>query len=209
MKLLSNSFTDGQAIPGEFAFCRPDSVSHICLADNVSPHMVWSDVPEATRSFVLLCHDPDAPSRPDAVNKEGCSVPADLPRMDFYHWILVDIPVTVTELATGADSNRITPRGKDQTPGPHGARRGSNSYTDWFAGDPAMAGNYFGYDGPCPPWNDSLPHHYHFSVYALDIGVCPIVGAFQGKDVLAAIEGHVLAQASITGLYSLNPDVPV
>ena len=209
MKLTSNSFSDGQAIPVEFAFCRQNAASHASLAANVSPHLAWSDVPEDTRSFVLLCLDPDVPSRPDDVNQEGRTVPADLPRVDFYHWVLVDIPVTVTEMETGVDSRGVTPHGKVQSPGPRGARRGINSYTGWFAGDPDMGGNYFGYDGPCPPWNDSIPHHYHFTVYALDIGICPTVGAFEGPDVLAAIEGHVLAQASITGLYSMNPDVPV
>ena len=49
----------------------------------------------------------------------------------------------------------VTARGK---PGPHAprdARQGVNDYTGWFAGDKDMAGNYFGYDGPCPPWNDA------------------------------------------------------
>ena len=70
-----------------------------------------------------------------------------------------------------------------------------------------MAGNYFGYDGPCPPWNDSIPHHYVFTLYALDIDRCPVSGIFKGPDVLAVIKGHVLAQAALTGVYSLNPQV--
>jgi Raf kinase inhibitor-like YbhB/YbcL family protein len=209
MKLTSNSFLDGQAIPAEFAFCRPEAQNHASLSDNISPHLSWSDMPEGTRSLVLICYDPDVPSKPDDVNQEGRTVPADLPRVDFYHWVLVDIPGTVTELEAGADSAGVTPRGKDQTPGPHGARRGINSYTNWFTGDPDMGGDYFGYDGPCPPWNDSIPHHYVFTVYALDLETCPVVGAFEGPDVLKAIEGRVLDKASITGVYSLNPDVPV
>lgn len=209
MKLTSNSFADGQAIPIEFAFCQPEPEIHASLSDNISPHLVWSDAPEGTRSFVLICHDPDVPSKPDDVNQEGRSVPAGRPRVDFHHWVLVDIPAAVTELEEGADSDGVTPQGKNQTPGPHGARRGINGYTGWFAGDPDMGGDYFGYDGPCPPWNDSIPHHYVFTLYALDIEICPAVGAFEGPDVLNAIEGHVLDRARITGLYSLNPDVPV
>ena len=68
-----------------------------------------------------------------------------------------------------------------------------------------MAGDYFGYDGPCPPWNDSIVHHYVFTLYALDVPRCPVEGNFTGPQVLRAIEGHVLDRASITGTYSLNP----
>jgi hypothetical protein len=68
-----------------------------------------------------------------------------------------------------------------------------------------MAGRYFGYDGPCPPWNDSIAHRYIFTLYALDSERCPVDGDFDGRDVQAAIRGHVLAEASITGIYSLNP----
>lgn len=209
MKLISNSFADGKAIPIEYAFCRPDTETHASLSSNISPQLSWSDVPEGTKSFVLICHDPDVPSKPDDVNQEGRTVPADLARIDFYHWVLVDIPASVTGLEAGADSGGVTPKGKDKTHRPYGARRGVNGYTGWFAGDPDMGGDYFGYDGPCPPWNDSIPHHYVFTLYALDMETCPAAGLFGGPEVLQAIEGHVLDKASITGLYSLNPDVPV
>ena len=89
----------------------------------------------------------------------------------------------------------FTPRGKPGPQAPHGARQGLNDYTGWFAGNPEMAGNYFGYDGPFPPWNDSLVHHYVFTLYALDVAKCGVSGIFKGTDVLAAIKGHVLAQA--------------
>ncbi len=209
MQLISSSISDGQAISEEFAFCRPDPETHATLSDNKSPHLAWSGAPENTKSYVLICCDPDVPSKPDDVNQEGRTVPADLPRVDFYHWVLIDIPATVTELEVGADSEGVTPKGKEQTPALQGAIRGVNSYTGWFAGDADMGGNYFGYDGPCPPWNDSIPHHYVFTIYALDIASCPVSGPFDGSDVLEEIEGHVLDQASITGLYSLNPDVTV
>jgi len=209
MQLTSNSFADGQPIPVRFAFCRPDPETHATLSDNISPHLAWSGAPEETKSFVLLCCDPDVPSKPDDVNQEGRTVPDDLPRVDFYHWVLIDIPATVTELQEGADSDGVTPKGKGQTPGLQGAKRGVNGYTGWFAGDPDMGGDYFGYDGPCPPWNDSILHHYLFAIYALDIETCTMEGAFDGAAVLKAIEGHVLAQDSMTGLYSLDPDIDV
>jgi phosphatidylethanolamine-binding protein (PEBP) family uncharacterized protein len=70
-----------------------------------------------------------------------------------------------------------------------------------------MAGDYYGYDGPCPPWNDEIPHRYVFTLFALDVEKLPLAGRFGGKEARAAIQGHVLAQASITGRYSLNPSV--
>ena len=80
-----------------------------------------------------------------------------------------------------------------------------NNYTQWFEGDTDMAGDYFGYDGPCPPWNDEIIHHYHFTLYALDLDRCPVEGKFAGPDVLEAIEGHVLGKASLVGTYAIYP----
>jgi Raf kinase inhibitor-like YbhB/YbcL family protein len=204
MHLSSSNITDGQAIPGDFAFCVPDPDSHATFAPNRSPALTWSEVPDGIRTFVITCHDPDVPTKPDDVNQEGREVPPDLPRTDFYHWVLVDLPARVTSIVDGEFSHGVTERGKDQR-GPYGARPGVNNYTDWFSGDPNMEGTYHGYDGPCPPWNDSLIHHYVFTVYATDLERCPVDGGFGGPDVLAAIEGHVLAKASLTGTYTLNP----
>ena len=68
-----------------------------------------------------------------------------------------------------------------------------------------MDGKYFGYDGPCPPWNDSIIHHYVFTLYALDIYRTPLDGAFTGQDVRKSIKKHVLAETSIVGTYTQNP----
>ena len=65
----------------------------------------------------------------------------------------------------------------------------------------------YGYDGPCPPWNDSIIHHYHFTVYALDVERLDVKGDPTGENVKAALKGHVLAEAKVTGTYSLNPRV--
>ena len=70
-----------------------------------------------------------------------------------------------------------------------------------------MCGDYFGYDGPCPPWNDEIPHRYVFTLYALDIAHCLVEGKFTGQQVREAIKGHILAKAGITGIYTLNPSV--
>ncbi|ASU40648.1 phospholipid-binding protein [Herbaspirillum sp. meg3] len=209
MKLWSDSFQDGAAIPGEFAFAVPDAKSHIALSSNKNPHLAWSDVPAGTKSLVLVVHDPDVPSRGDDVNQEGKTVPADLPRVDFFHWSLVDIPASVSELTAGQFSSAVTTRGKagPAIPGDplSGARHGLNDYTSWFAGDGDMSGDYFGYDGPCPPWNDAIVHRYVFTLYALDQEQLTVTGKFTGTDVHNALQGHVLAQASVTGTYTLNP----
>jgi len=207
MKLTSPSFGDNQTIPTEHAFCAPDPASHVTMSENRNPAFAWSDIHAGARSLVLICHDPDVPSKPDDVNQEGREIPADLPRLDFYHWVLVDLPPTVTSIADGEYSNAVTARGKAGPDGPGGTRQGLNNYTDWFAGDADMEGKYHGYDGPCPPWNDSIVHHYIFTLYALDIERCPLEGEFGGVEVRNAIGPHILAQASITGTYSLNPGV--
>ncbi len=213
MKLWSDSFADGASMPEQYAFCaidRDDSgnvrSNHIRMAANHNPHFAWSDAPAGTQSFALICHDPDVPSRGDDVNQEGKLIPADLQRVDFFHWCLVDMPPNMVCVTPGAFSSGITAGGK---PGPECLvfmRHAINDYTGWFASDAAMAGDYFGYDGPCPPWNDSIVHHYIFTLYALDIAQLPLEGKFDGRAVREALAGHVLAQASMTGIYSLNPD---
>jgi len=205
MKLSSQSFADQGVIPDAYAYAKPDAEAHVVLSDNRNPHLAWSDAPAGTQSFVVVVHDPDAPSQPDDVNQEDREVPASLPRATFYHWVLVDVASTVTEIAEGAYSSGVTPRGKAGPLAADGTRQGINDYTSWFANDHDMRGEYFGYDGPCPPWNDAIAHRYVFTVYALDIAELPLQGRFTGADVLAAMQGHVLDQAAITGTYTLNP----
>ena len=72
-----------------------------------------------------------------------------------------------------------------------------------------MAGDYFGYDGPCPPWNDEIAHRYVFTLFALDVETCPVRRKFTAADVVKAMKGHILGTAQITGRYSLNPAVKV
>lgn len=209
MKLASSSFAEGAAIPTEFAFCAPDAKTHATLSSNRNPHLAWSDPPAGVKSFAIVCHDPDVPSKGDDVNQEGRVVPASLARVDFFHWVLVDLAPTKSGVTPGEFSSSVVARGKPGPQAPHAARQGINDYTKWFAGDKDMAGDYYGYDGPCPPWNDERPHRYVFTVYALDVARLPIEGSFGGDDVRKAVRGHVLAEAALTGRYSLNPAVRV
>ena len=205
MQLRSDNFESGRPIPAEFAFGR--QASPFALSDNLSPHLAWRNAPSVTRSFVLTCIDYDVPSRGDDVNKEGRTVPADLPRVEFVRWLMANIPAECGELGAGACSDGITPRGKREPVGPPGSVQGVNDYTGWFAGDADMGGEYLGYDGPCPPWNDALLHHYHFKVYALDVAALPLVAGFALAELRVAMVGHVLAEAELIGTYSLNSAV--
>jgi len=201
---------NGEHMPEEFAFGKmaPADEGHIALSRNRNPGVRWSAGPPATRSYAIICHDPDVPSKPDNVNKEGVTVPADLPRVDFFHWVLVDIPADRLEILAGEDSNRVTAGGKPPGKTEFGVR-GVNNFTDWFASDPDMKGDYAGYDGPCPPWNDEIIHHYVFTVYALDVPSLGFAGNFGGPEALNAMEGHVLAKGDWVGLYTTNPSVSV
>ena len=209
MKLNSSSFDDNGVIPAEYAFCAPDPKSHVTLSKNLNPHLAWSEVPVGTRSFAIVCHDPDVPSKGDDVNKEGRTVPRSLARIDFFHWVAANLPASTVGVNVGEFSSSVAPRGKPGPKGPHGCVQGINDYTGWFAGDKDMAGDYYGYDGPCPPWNDEIPHRYVFTVYALDVERLALPARFGGKEVREAVKGHVLAQAAITGRYALNPAVKI
>lgn len=204
MKLTSETFADLGTIPLRCAFAEPDLANHVRLSANRNPHLAWSEVPAGTHSLALICHDPDVPAAADDVNQEGRTIPASLRRVDFFHWVLVDLNPFGGPILEGEFSAAVTPRGKAGPQAARGARQGLNDYTKWFAGDKAMVGDYFGYDGPCPPWNDSIVHRYVFTLYALNIRNCPVTGRFSGPDVLAAIEGRILDSAVLSGKYSLN-----
>lgn len=206
MQLISNSFSHGEKIPAKYAFCIPSEKEKAVFGSNISPHLKWIDPPKETKSFVVLCVDRDVPSKADDVNQEGKVIPITLPRVDFYHWILIDIPPHITELPEGADSSKVELKGKKEQKTPYGIR-GINDYTNFFGSHPELGGDYYGYDGPCPPWNDKLIHHYYFLVYALDIPSLNLTGRFFGNDVKKAMEGHILNYAEIMGYYTLNPEL--
>ncbi|WP_110686463.1 YbhB/YbcL family Raf kinase inhibitor-like protein [Salinicola aestuarinus] len=206
MRFNVKGVEEGQPIPKEFAFAVPDPEQHMRFSDNRNPEVRWLDAPKQTQSFVVLVCDPDVPGVADDVNQEGKTLPPDMPRVDFYHWVLIDIPHDVSLIEEGEAADGVVPRGK--TPGKTSKGiAGINSYTGFMAGDPDLAGTYGGYDGPCPPWNDEMVHRYTFSVFALDVETLHLEGDFTGDQVREAMEGHVLAESSVTGTYTLNPDL--
>ena len=205
MKLHSDSFAHGGRVPAHIAMGRKDGEGGDTLSDNRSPHLAWSDVPEDTKSFVLLCVDPDAPTVAEMVGKPGVEIPVEQPRCDFTHWAMADVPADVRGFAEGAWSDGVTVGGKREPRGPHAARHGLNDYTMWFAGDATMGGDWLGYDGPFPPSNDLREHRYFFRLFALDVASLGLPERFTAGDALRAMQGHVLAEALTYGTYSLHP----
>ncbi|MBK9656846.1 MAG: YbhB/YbcL family Raf kinase inhibitor-like protein [Rhodanobacteraceae bacterium] len=195
MRIHSDSFTALARIPGEYAFGIPGVNEPMALGANRNPHLAWDGVPDATRSFALICVDDDVPAVFDDANQPGRVIRADLPRRDFIHWVMVDIPSDLREIAAGSCSDGVVEAGKRNPPGPPGVRQGINDY----------GATHHGYDGPCPPWNDERLHHYHFRLYALDLPSLAVGTHFTAADALRAMHGHVLAMAELTGTYTLNP----
>jgi len=200
MRIQSESFANGQPIPVEFA-----AGTRLGFSANRNPHLVWDDVPAGTASFALLCIDPDVPTVAEMVGRTDIEIPIEQPRTDFIHWVMVDIPADVREIAAGSCSDGVTAKGKSAPNGPDGARQGLNDYTAWFAGNPEMAGDWRGYDGPYPPGNDLRLHRYFFRIFALDVRRLDVPERFTAAEVLRAIQGHVLAEAAMHGTYSLHP----
>lgn len=202
-----DSIKNGSALADLYAFCAPAAQGHTKPGANINPSVSWSKGPAGTKSYAIILYDTKSPAEHrERMNQEGVTLGADVARRDFYHWVLIDIPAGVTSIAKGEDSNARVLHGKPQTPSKVGLR-GLNSYTVVTASNPAMAGAYFGYDGPCPPWNDTVAHEYHFTVYALDVPELAIGGGFDAADAMAAMKGHVLAQGDALQLYSQNPAV--
>jgi hypothetical protein len=101
----------------------------------------------------------------------------DAPRGTFVHWVLYDLPAGARALPEGLpNQGQLT----------DGARQGRNDF------------GAIGYGGPCPPGH--LPHHYVFTLYALNAKLNLPVGATRAQ-VEAALQGHTLARSELIGLY--------
>jgi Raf kinase inhibitor-like YbhB/YbcL family protein len=205
LKVNVDSFKDGEMMPNQYAFCAPAAQGHTAPGGNFSPSISWSRGPRGTKSYAILLYDTDSPAEQrDKINKEGVTMTPAIPRRTFFHWVLVDIPPDIRSLKEGADSDARVVHGKPATPAAAGVR-GLNDYTKVTAGNDATKGQYYGYDGPCPPWNDQVVHHYHFAVFALSASKLVLPEDFDGAAVLEVIKDKVLAQGEVVGLYTQNP----
>ncbi|MBO1358377.1 kinase inhibitor [Acetobacter sacchari] len=130
--------------------------------DNLSPPLAWSGAPEGTKSFVITAYDPDAPTG-----------------SGWWHWVVIDLPATVTALPEGAGS------GKGGLP--ESARQ---IRTDFGAP---------GYGGAAPP--PGSVHRYVFTVTALDAPTLDVPADASPAYVGFVMNAHRLASASLTVLY--------
>jgi Raf kinase inhibitor-like YbhB/YbcL family protein len=207
LKVSVDSLKDGGVIADQYRFCVPAAQGHVAPGPDKSPGISWSNGPAGTKSYVITLTDIDnLAEQREKQNKEGMTVPSSAARRTMFHWVLVDIPANVTSLLEGAESEGRVPHGKAQTPAKVGVR-GLNAMTDFMAANEQMKGQYYGYDGPCPAWNDELAHRFVFTVYALSVASLNLTGAFNGSAAMAAMKGNVLAQDQVTGVASTNPSV--
>lgn len=152
--VTSSDVADGKPAPARFAYAGAAEG-----AQNVSPQLAWSGFPAGTKSFVVTCFDPDAPTP-----------------SGFWHWALVDLPASTTELATGA--------------GAAGASLPGQAFhvrSDWGSND---------YGGPYPPDGDR-PHRYYFVVHAVDVETLGVDADVSPAVVSFHLAFHTLARAQI------------
>lgn len=156
----SPDIANGKTIPENFTFN-----GFGCTGDNVSPEVRWKNPPAGTKSFAITVHDPDA--------KTGGA--------GFWHWVVVDVPVTAHRLVQGAGAanSRALPEGAQQVA------------TDF--GVP-------GWGGPCPPQREAA-HHYQFTVYALKVDKLGLPANATASFAGFVINQNALGKASFSTSY--------
>lgn len=141
MQLTSHEFNDGETLKAVFTV----------EGEDISPPLAWTSPPAGTKSFALICDDPDAPSAKN---------PGPEP---WVHWVIFNLPAETRELPAGvSDELELSEIA--------GARQGRNSWLE----------HNVGYRGPAPP-QGSGPHRYVFKVYALDSVLSLATGATKSQ----------------------------
>lgn len=155
-EVTSTDLVEGQAMP----------MTHVhgsAGGQNISPQLAWSGAPTGTKGFAVTCLDPDAPT--------GCG---------FWHWSVLDLPASVTELARGAGSSDAS------LPG------GVHARTDFGSAE---------YGGAAPPQGDH-PHRYMFVVHAMDVEHLGVDAGGSAVGVAFHLAFHTLGRARITATFA-------
>ena len=134
-----------------------------CTGGNISPSLEWQGAPQAAKSFAITVYDPDAPTG-----------------SGWWHWLVYNIPASVTKLSTGAGVANSTML-------PPGAKQGNTDF-----GAP-------GYGGPCPPKGPA--HHYIFTVFALDVPSIDVPATATAAYIGFNLHAHTIGKASFTAIY--------
>ncbi len=193
LKVTVSGIENGKAISEKFAHCVVKGDNKSADGENISPAISWDKGPEGTKSYAVIVVDRDVPLKVEDAYKEGVVIAENAPRQNFYHWMLVNVPVNITTIPEG--------QGRDKNFGDQLV----NDYLK-FSGAKKTDQNikkYSGYDGPCPPWNDLRMHNYHFKVYALS-ETFNTGDEYNGDEIMHKIAPYVLATGEVVGTYTLN-----
>ncbi|MGC9112304.1 YbhB/YbcL family Raf kinase inhibitor-like protein [Acidilobus sp.] len=152
-QLFSEAFKEGEVIP----------VKYTCDGEDISPPLSWSSPPQGTKSLALIMYDPDAPAN------------------TFIHWVIYNMPPTLTRLEEGIGSS-----GAREIPGV--GVQGLNDFGD------------VGYGGPCPPRGHG-PHRYYFALHALSAQLT-LRSPVTASSLLNTMRGKVLGYSLLMGRYS-------
>jgi len=149
---------------GEFMSKAQEFNGFGCSGEDLSPHLSWSGAPKGTKSFAITAYDPDAPTG-----------------SGWWHWQVVNIPHTVTELKSGAGSTKeaLLPTNSTQIKNDYGSR---------------------GFGGACPPAGHGI-HHYRFTVHALSVEKLSLPEEASGALAGYMINANTISSSTIESLY--------
>ncbi len=148
--MTSAAFAEGEPVP----------IAYTCDGDGTSLPLSWDAGPAGTVAYAVVMDDPDAPGG------------------TYAHWVVGNLPASVTSLPEGASGAGIADLGG-------------------FEGENSAGGT--GYTGPCPP-KGAAAHHYGIAVYAVDTTI-QFIKQPTASDLLGALAGHILAQGKLSGTF--------
>ncbi|MBU2871868.1 YbhB/YbcL family Raf kinase inhibitor-like protein [Colwellia sp. E2M01] len=159
LTLSSQDITDGELMSKSQEF-----TGFGCTGGDLSPQLQWKNIPEGTKSFAITAYDPDAPTG-----------------SGWWHWQIINIPLSVTDLATGAGNTKtdLAPTGSMQINNDYGSR---------------------GFGGACPPVGHGV-HHYQFTVHALSVDNIELPADASGALAGYMINANTIATSTIVALY--------